>query len=189
MLAGGAVVAITSVVLTILYGQTRIMFAMCRDGLMPPALAEVNPRTGTPIALTLAFGILISVLAALVPLTEIIKLVNIGTLFAFMLVNVGVIILRRTNPDMERTFRVPFSPVFPIIGVALCIYLMTKLPGETWIRFVFWLVVGFVDLLLLRPQALQARQARGGRARRRRSAPPRPDPAGYGLESADEQTA
>jgi basic amino acid/polyamine antiporter, APA family len=143
LIAGGAVVAITSVVLTILYGQTRIMFAMCRDGLMPPALAEVNPRTGTPIRLTLTFGILISVLAALVPLTEIIKLVNVGTLFAFILVNIGVVILRHTNPDMERTFRVPFSPVFPIIGVALCIYLMTKLPGETWVRFVFWLLVGF----------------------------------------------
>jgi APA family basic amino acid/polyamine antiporter len=142
LIAGGAVVAITSVVLTILYGQTRIMFAMCRDGLMPPALAEVNPRTGTPIRLTLTFGILISVLAALVPLTEIIKLVNVGTLFAFILVNIGVVILRHTNPDMERTFRVPFSPVFPIIGVALCIYLMTKLPGETWLRFVFWLAVG-----------------------------------------------
>jgi APA family basic amino acid/polyamine antiporter len=119
------------------------MFAMCRDGLMPPALAEVNPRTGTPIRLTLTFGILISVLAALVPLTEIIKLVNVGTLFAFILVNAGVVILRRTNPGMERPFRVPFSPVFPIIGVALCIYLMTKLPGETWVRFVVWLVVGF----------------------------------------------
>jgi basic amino acid/polyamine antiporter, APA family len=143
LIAGGAVVAITSVVLTILYGQTRIMFAMCRDGLMPPALAEVNPRTGTPIRLTLTFGILISVLAALVPLTEIIKLVNVGTLFAFILVNAGVIILRSTNPGMERPFRVPFSPVFPIIGIALCIYLMTKLPGETWVRFVVWLVIGF----------------------------------------------
>jgi APA family basic amino acid/polyamine antiporter len=144
LIAGGAVVAITSVVLTILYGQTRIMFAMCRDGLMPPAFAQVNPRTGTPIRLTLGFGILISVLAALVPLTEIIKLVNVGTLFAFILVNFGVIILRRTNPDMERSFRVPLSPIFPLIGVGLCIYLMTKLPGETWVRFVVWLLVGFV---------------------------------------------
>jgi APA family basic amino acid/polyamine antiporter len=144
VIAFGALVAITSVVLTILYGQTRIMFAMCRDGLMPARLAEVNPRTGTPARLTLIFGLLIAVLAALVPLTEIIKLVNVGTLFAFILVNIGVVILRRTNPGMERPFRVPFSPVFPIIGVALCIYLMTKLPGETWVRFVFWLLVGFV---------------------------------------------
>jgi APA family basic amino acid/polyamine antiporter len=144
VIAFGALVAITSVVLTILYGQTRIMFAMCRDGLMPARLAEVNPRTGTPARLTLIFGLLIAVLAALVPLTEIIKLVNVGTLFAFILVNIGVVILRRTNPGMERPFRVPFSPVFPIIGVGLCVYLMTKLPGETWIRFVFWLLVGFV---------------------------------------------
>jgi APA family basic amino acid/polyamine antiporter len=144
LIAFGALVAITSVVLTILYGQTRIMFAMCRDGLMPERLAHVNPRTGTPARLTLIFGVLIAILAALVPLTEIIKLVNVGTLFAFILVNIGVIVLRRTDPDMERPFRVPFSPVFPIIGVGLCVYLMTKLPGETWVRFVVWLLVGLL---------------------------------------------
>jgi APA family basic amino acid/polyamine antiporter len=140
----GALIAITSVVLTILYGQTRIMFAMSRDGLVPRRFSNVSERTGTPVGLTAGFALLIAVLAALVPLTTIAELVNIGTLFAFMLVNIGVIILRRTRPDMERGFRVPFVPVFPIIGVLLCLYLMIKLPIVTWLRFVVWLAVGLV---------------------------------------------
>jgi basic amino acid/polyamine antiporter, APA family len=131
------------VMLTVFYGQTRIFFAMARDGLMPRDLARVNPRTGTPVRLTIGMGVLIAALAAVVPLNEIVKLVNIGTLFAFFLVNIGVIILRRTHPDMERPFRVPLVPLFPIIGMGLIIYLVTKLPGETWIRFVVWMLIGF----------------------------------------------
>jgi APA family basic amino acid/polyamine antiporter len=144
LLAFGALVAITSVMITVFYGQTRIFFAMARDGLMPRGIARVNPRTGTPVALTFGLGLFIAALAALVPLSEIIKLVNIGTLFAFFLVNVGVIILRRTHPDMERPFRVPLVPLFPLIGCGLIIYLVTTLPGETWIRFVIWLVLGLI---------------------------------------------
>jgi APA family basic amino acid/polyamine antiporter len=144
VMAFGALVAITSVMITIFYGQTRIMFAMARDGLVPEWLAEVNPRTGTPVRLTILFGIGIAVLAALVPLSEIVKLVNIGTLFAFVLVNAGVIILRRTRPDMPRPFRVPFSPVFPLIGIGLCIYLMARLPLTSWIRFFGWLAAGLL---------------------------------------------
>jgi APA family basic amino acid/polyamine antiporter len=142
VLSLGALIAITSVVLVVMYGQTRIFFAMCRDGLMPKSLAVVHPRYGTPARLTLIFGGLIAVLAALVPLSEIIKLVNIGTLFAFVLVNLGVIILRRTKPDMPRPFRTPLVPVFPLIGIVLCGWLMKDLPGTTWIRFVVWLAVG-----------------------------------------------
>jgi APA family basic amino acid/polyamine antiporter len=140
----GALVAITSVVLTILYGQTRIMFAMCRDGLMPRSFAKVNDKTKTPVRITATFGILIAFVAAFVPLTEIVKLVNIGTLFAFIVVNIGVIILRRTKPDLERGFRVPFVPVFPIIGSLLCVYLMRYLSLETWLRFFAWMAIGLV---------------------------------------------
>ena len=140
--------AITSVVLTILYGQTRIMFAMCRDGLMPLRFADVNPKTRTPIRITATFGVLIALVAAFIPLTEIVKLVNIGTLFAFIVVNIGVIILRRTKPDLKRGYRVPFVPVFPIIGVLLCCYLMRYLEGATWLRFVGWLVLGLVVYFL-----------------------------------------
>jgi len=138
----GALVAITSVVLTILYGQTRIMFAMSRDGLVPPALSKLWERTGTPALTTALFGVFIALIAAFLPLSEIAKLVNIGTLFAFFIVNVGVIVLRRTRPDLERGFRVPFVPVFPIIGALLCIYLMTKQDGTTWLRFIVWMAIG-----------------------------------------------
>ncbi|AGL18365.1 amino acid permease [Actinoplanes sp. N902-109] len=148
LLALGAVVAITSVVLVIMYGQTRIFFAMCRDGLLPQRLATVNQRYGTPARLTVGLGVLIAILAALVPLSEIVKLVNIGTLFAFVLVNIGVIILRRTRPDMPRPYRVPWSPVLPIIGVGFAVYLMKDLPLDTWIRFVVWLVIGLAIYFL-----------------------------------------
>ncbi|MCA2216401.1 amino acid permease [Jidongwangia harbinensis] len=144
VLALGAVVAITSVVLVIMYGQTRIFFAMCRDGLLPARLATVNQRYGTPARLTIGLGVLIAVLAALVPLSEIVKLVNIGTLFAFVLVNVGVIILRRTRPDMPRPYRVPWSPLLPIIGILFAVYLMSDLPWDTWVRFVVWLALGIL---------------------------------------------
>jgi len=144
ILALGALIAITSVCLVVMYGQTRIFFSMCRDGLLPEGLASVNARYGTPARLTIGLGILIAILAAVVPLNKIIELVNIGTLFAFVLVNIGVIILRRTRPDMDRPYRVPFSPVFPILGVLFAVYLMKDLPLATWIRFVLWLGVGML---------------------------------------------
>ena len=160
ILSLGALVAITSVVLTVLYGQTRIMYAMTRDGLLPRGYGKLSARR-TPVRITLSFGLAIAVLAALVPLTEIAKLVNIGTLFAFLLVNVGVIVLRRTQPDLERGFRVPFVPAFPIIGALLCVYLMTKLEATTWIRFGAWLAIGLVIYFIygLRHSRLQRGEA------------------------------
>jgi APA family basic amino acid/polyamine antiporter len=140
----GALVAITSVVLTILYGQTRITVSMGRDGLIPSVFAKVSETRGTPVIATAICAVLISILAAFVSLAELSKLVNIGTLFAFFLVNIGVIILRRTKPDMERRFKVPFVPVVPLIGAALCVYLMTKLEAATWARFGGWLLIGMV---------------------------------------------
>ena len=143
ILSVGALIAITSVTLTVLYGQTRIMFAMSRDGLVPRWVGKLSPRQ-TPALITATFGVLVAIIAAFVPLSEIAKLVNIGTLFAFLIVNIGVIVLRRTAPDMERSFRVPLVPWFPIIGGLLCIYLMTKLEGVTWLRFGGWLLAGLV---------------------------------------------
>jgi APA family basic amino acid/polyamine antiporter len=140
----GALVAIASVTLTVLFGQTRVSFAMSRDGLLPRRLSEVWDRTKTPALLTILFAVPAAALAAFAPLSEIAELVNIGTLFAFFLVNVGVIVLRRSKPELERGFRVPLVPVLPIIGAALCVYLMTKLTGETWIRFGVWLVIGLL---------------------------------------------
>ncbi len=138
----GALVAITSVVLTILYGQTRITVTMGRDGLLPAVFGKVNEKRGTPILATAIFGLLVAAIAAFVSLSELSKLVNIGTLFAFFVVNIGIIILRRTKPDMERKFRVPFVPVVPLIGAGLCIYLATKLEAQTWVRFGVWMALG-----------------------------------------------
>jgi APA family basic amino acid/polyamine antiporter len=142
LISFGALVAITSVVLTILYGQTRITVTMGRDGLLPAVFGKVSEKRGTPVLATAIFGVLVAALAAFVSLAELSKLVNIGTLFAFFVVNIGIIILRRTKPDMERNFRVPFVPVVPLIGAALCIYLMTKLEAQTWLRFAVWMAIG-----------------------------------------------
>jgi APA family basic amino acid/polyamine antiporter len=161
LLAFGALVAITSVVLVVMYGQTRIFFAMCRDGLLPEGMAKINPRYGTPARLTIGLGILIAILSALVPLGKIIELVNIGTLFAFVLVNIGVIILRRTRPEMPRPYRVPWSPILPILGVAFAVYLMKDLPLATWIRFVLWLAAGLVIYFLYGYRNSRLRRAHG----------------------------
>lgn len=144
VISAGALIAITSVTLTILYGQTRIFFSMCRDGLLPGFFANIWERTKTPAAITILTGVLAATIAAFVPLAEIAKLVNIGTLFAFLLVNIGIIVLRRTKPDLERPYRVPFVPVVPLIGAGLCIFLMTYLDGVTWVRFGIWLAIGLV---------------------------------------------
>ena len=146
--AFGALVAITSVLLVILYGQTRIFFAMARDGLVPESWATVNARTGTPVKLTLGFGIFAALVAAVLPLGAIIEMVNIGTLFAFIIVNIGVMVLRRTRPDMERPFKVPIPYIWCPIGILLCLYLISGLPLATYIRFVGWLAVGFVIYLI-----------------------------------------
>ena len=140
----GALVAITSVVLTILYGQTRIMFAMCRDGLMPRSFAKVNDKTRTPIRITATFGVLIAVVAAFVPLKEIVKLVNIGTLFAFIVVNIGVIILRRTQARPRARLPRPVRAGLPDHRVAAVRLPDAYLSLETWLRFVGWMAFGLV---------------------------------------------
>jgi APA family basic amino acid/polyamine antiporter len=162
----GALIAITSVVLTILYGQTRIMFAMARDGLVPPRLAKLHDARRTPAFTTALFAFFIAILAAVVPLSEIAKLVNIGTLFAFLLVNVGVMVLRRTRPDLERGFRVPAVYVCAPIGAALCMYLMITLPLATWLRFVGWLVAGLAIYGLYGRRHSRVRRGEAGTAHR-----------------------
>ncbi|KUJ64756.1 amino acid permease [Streptomyces albus subsp. albus] len=144
LLAAGAVIAIASVVLTVLYGQTRILFAMSRDGLVPKVFSTVHPRTGTPRANTVIVSLFCGGLAAAIPLGELANATSIGTLFAFALVNVAVIVLRRTRPEMPRTFRVPLSPLFPAIGLALCVWMMTSLGTITWIVFGAWMAAGLV---------------------------------------------
>ncbi|MET8679895.1 amino acid permease [Streptomyces sp. NPDC004647] len=144
LLAAGAVIAIASVVLTVLYGQTRILFAMSRDGLVPKVFSKVDRRTGTPRANTVIVSLFCGVLAAAVPLGRLADATSIGTLFAFALVNIAVIVLRRSRPEMPRSFRVPLSPLLPVIGFALCLWMMSSLDWITWIVFGVWMAVGLV---------------------------------------------
>ncbi|WP_369258705.1 amino acid permease [Geodermatophilus amargosae] len=139
-----AVAGLTSVILVDLITIGRIGFAMGRDGLLPPSVARVSPRTGTPVRVTLLFAVLVLVLATFVPLGTLADLVSIGTLFAFLLVSVAVVALRRTRPELERPFRVPLSPVLPLLSALACLYLMLNLSIETWLRFLAWLALGLV---------------------------------------------
>ncbi len=144
VLSIGAVIAIASVVLTVLYGQTRILFAMARDGLVPAVFARVEPRRRVPAANTAIAGVFIALLAGLVPLGELANATSIGTLFAFGLVNIGVLVLRRTRPDLPRSFRAPLFPVTPVLGVLFCLLLMVNLGAATWLVFLGWMALGLV---------------------------------------------
>ncbi|NWF30822.1 amino acid permease [Streptomyces sp. PKU-EA00015] len=148
VLAAGAVVAIASVVFAVLYGQTRILFAMSRDGLVPKAFAKVDERTGTPRANTFIVSAFCAVLAATIPLGELANATSIGTLFAFALVNVAVVILRYTRPTMNRTFRVMLFPLTPLLGFGFCVWMMISLPGVTWVVFGAWMAAGLVFYFL-----------------------------------------
>ncbi|HET9255266.1 MAG TPA: amino acid permease [Pseudonocardiaceae bacterium] len=140
----GALFGLTTVMLILLLGQSRVFFAMSRDRLLPPVFSAVNQRFGTPVRTSIMTGVVVAVLSALVPLTELAELVNIGTLFAFVLVALGVIALRRTRPELPRAFRCPGVPVVPVLAALASLYLMLNLPAATWIRFGLWMGVGFV---------------------------------------------
>src|SRR5690606_12364072 len=129
-------------------GPTRVGFAMARDGLLPRPLAKVHPRFGTPYRFTALVGIVVAAVATFFPISELTELVNIGTLFAFVLVSLGVIVLRRTRPDLRRGFKAPLVPVLPILSALVCLYLMLNLSGATWTRFLVWMAIGFVVYFL-----------------------------------------
>ncbi|GAA4959474.1 amino acid permease [Yinghuangia aomiensis] len=140
----GAVAGLTSVTMIMLLGQTRVFFAMSRDGLIPRFFSQVHPHYKTPYRSTIALGTVVAVVAGVIPLKQLAELVNIGTLFAFVVVAIGVIVLRRTRPDLPRAFRTPWVPVLPIVSVLACLWLMINLPTETWWRFLVWMLAGFV---------------------------------------------
>ncbi|WP_052172862.1 amino acid permease [Nocardia sp. BMG111209] len=139
----GALAGLTTVVMVLFLGQTRVMFAMARDGLIPRTLAHTGTR-GTPVRITVLVGVVCAVLAGFVDFGTLAEMVNIGTLFAFALVSIGVVVLRRTRPDLPRGFRVPWVPVVPALAVLACLWLMLNLSVETWLRFVVWMAVGLV---------------------------------------------
>jgi basic amino acid/polyamine antiporter, APA family len=160
----GAVIAMSSVLLVFQLGQPRIFMSMARDGLLPPFLARVHPRFRTPYIGTIITGLFVATFAAFANIAEVVDLTNIGTLFAFVLVSAGVLVLRRLEPNRVRPFRAPWVPLTPIISIVACLYLMLQLPRLTWIRFGIWLVVGLVIYLLygVRHSRLQ-RVAAGGK--------------------------
>ncbi|MGQ0480281.1 MAG: amino acid permease [Pseudonocardia sp.] len=142
----GALAGLTTVVLVLMLGQTRVLFAMSRDGLLPRGLARTGAQ-GTPVRITLLVGALVGVTAALFPVGKLEEMVNIGTLFAFVLVSIGVVVLRRTRPDLPRAFRTPLVPVVPILAVLSCGWLMLNLTALTWLRFLAWMGLGVVVYL------------------------------------------
>ena len=166
IIAVGATVGLTVVVLILMLGQTRVAFAMARDGLLPPVLAKVHPTFGTPYVITAITGVGVALLAGFVDFATLGDLVSIGTLFAFMLVSVGVLVLRRTRPDLPRAFRTPAVYVVATLSVLLCGYLMLNLIGETWVRFLIWMAIGLVVYFAYgrSHSRLGARRAGGARA-------------------------
>ena len=144
LIAAGAVAGLTTVVMTLLIGASRVVFAMSRDWLLPPGLGKVNHRTGTPLRITVSIGVLVALVAAMTPVGKLEYMVNIGTLAAFTLVSIAVPVLRRRRPDFARPFKVPLNPVLPIVAALVSFYLMLTLPTETWLRFLIWMALGFV---------------------------------------------
>jgi APA family basic amino acid/polyamine antiporter len=144
IVAFGSVVAHTAVLLVFQLGQPRIFFSMARDGLLPATFARVHPRFRTPYVTTILTGVAVGVCAMFTSIDEMVDLTNIGTLFAFILVCIGILILRRRDPQRPRAFRTPWVPAVPILGVLSCLYLMLGLPWITWLRFALWLILGLV---------------------------------------------
>jgi APA family basic amino acid/polyamine antiporter len=144
LVSAGAVAGITSVLLVMLLSQPRIFFAMSRDNLFPPGVSKVHPKFRTPYITTIITGVIVAIVASLTPINVLGEMTSIGTLFAFVVVSIAVIILRIKRPEARRPFRVPFGYLFPVLGVLSCTYLMLSLTVLTWVRFLLWLDIGMI---------------------------------------------
>ena len=144
LIIGAILIGYTSVILVDLLGQSRVFFTMSRDGLLPPAFAKIHPRFQTPWQSNILLCVFIALFAGFVPIRVVGEMTSIGTLLAFVMVCVGILILRKTQPDAPRTFRTPWVPVVPILGILTCLVMMVSLPGDTWLRLVVWLAIGLV---------------------------------------------
>jgi basic amino acid/polyamine antiporter, APA family len=166
LISVGALAGLTTVVMVLILGQIRVLFAMSRDRLLPHQLARTGEH-GTPVRLTIIVGVVVAAAAAFFPITKLEEMVNVGTLFAFVLVSAGVIILRRSRPDLHRAFRVPLVPWLPIAAIVACLWLMLNLTALTWIRFIIWMAIGIVVYLLYgrKHSAVAKREAAADSAR------------------------
>jgi APA family basic amino acid/polyamine antiporter len=144
LVATGVLAGLITVLLVLLYGLTRILFAMSHDGLISPVFSKINPDRQTPTRIILMCGFVVSLVAGFIPLGELAETVNIGTLASFVMVCVGVIVLRIRQPNLHRPFKNPWNPLIPILGILSCGALMTFLPAATWHRFLLWIVAGVV---------------------------------------------
>ncbi|MFD6165926.1 APC family permease [Oerskovia sp. NPDC060287] len=140
----GILIGLTTVIMVLLLGLTRVMFSMSRDGLLPRGVSKTSHRFHTPVRLQVGAGIVVALIAGLAQVELLEEMINIGTLSAFVLVSFGIPILRRSRPDIARGFRVPWSPVLPIFSGVACLWLMTNLTTLTWLRFLVWVVIGLV---------------------------------------------
>ena len=138
-----AIAGLSSVILVMLLGQPRIFFTMSKDGLLPPVFSKVHPKFKTPYISTIVTGIVAMIIAGILPISILGQLVSIGTLLAFIIVCISVIVLRKTRPEIERPFRTPWVPVVPILGAVICFIQMAALPLDTWLRLVIWMAIGF----------------------------------------------
>ncbi|WP_328296055.1 amino acid permease [Kineococcus sp. NBC_00420] len=144
LISVGTVAGLLTVMMILMLGQNRVLFAMARDRLIPAWFSQVSPRRGVPVRTTVVTGVVVAVVAALTPISDLAEMVNIGTLFAFVLVSIGVIVLRRTRPDLPRAFRMPGVPVLPVVSAVAAVVLMGFLPGISWVRLGIWMVLGLL---------------------------------------------
>lgn len=140
----GAITGLTTVMLVLLFGQSRVFFTMSKDGLLPAVFSRVHPKFGTPYLSQWMIGSVVALIGGLLPITLLGEMVSIGTLFAFVLVCVAVLYLRRSDPDQHRPFRVPGGPIVPVLGILMCLTLMIGLPLDTWLRLIAWMAIGVV---------------------------------------------
>jgi basic amino acid/polyamine antiporter, APA family len=140
----GIIAGYTSVILVMLLGQSRVFFSMSRDGLLPATFSKVHPNFHTPYKCNLVFMIFVSLFSGFLPISQLGNMTSIGTLLAFVIVCVGIVVMRKTNPNLPRPYRTPLVPLVPILGVIVCLAMMVSLDVQTWIRLVVWLLIGFV---------------------------------------------